>query len=299
MRAAMRIALSVLTLVCLQLFAEAKQEQPKKMMKIGDEIVSLEAGNAFVKAQELLNNKQFEQASALLKQFLESYPNSNAAHYKYGFVLLQQGKDSEALEQAKRCTELKPDFFGGWALLGEASMNLKLEDQAKEAYQKALAIQATGENADIIREHLSEMTNRKDAAPGATEQEKQVAKQNLAITKLNRALTLCDRANELLKQKQFEQGLQACRDALKVAPDSAQIKENVVAYLNNYAADCVQKQNLKQAEVLMKEALALQSKSSIALQSQSTTLKNYSNLLKYLGRNDEAQQIDEQIKKVK
>ena len=283
--------MSALTLLCLQLPAEAKQQQPTKMIKIGDEIVSLEAGNAFIKVQELVNDKQFEQASALLKQFLESHPNSSAAHYKYGFVLLQQGKDSEALEQAKRCTELKPNFFGGWALLGEASMNLKLEDQAKEAYQKALAIQSTGENADILREHLNEMTGQKEVAAGVTEEDKQVAEQNRAITKLNHALTLCDRANELLKQKQFEQGLQLCRDALKTAPDSAQIKENVVVYLNNYAADCVQKQNLKQAEELLKEALALQSQGGITPQSQRTTLNNYSALLKYLGRNDEAKQI--------
>src|SRR5271170_6228270 len=91
-------ALSALALLCLQLPAEAEQQQPTKMIRIGEEIVSLEAGNAFTKAQELLNNKEFEQASALLKQFLESYPNSSAGHYKYGFALLQQGKDSEALE---------------------------------------------------------------------------------------------------------------------------------------------------------------------------------------------------------
>jgi tetratricopeptide (TPR) repeat protein len=295
----MRIALSALTSLCLQPPAEAKQQQPTKMMKIGEEIVSIEAGNAFIKVQGLLNNKQFEQASALLTQFLESYPNSSAALYKYGFVLLQQGKDSEALAQAKRCTELKPNFFGGWALLGEASMNLKLEDQAKEAYQKALAIQSTGENADIIREHLNEMTRQKEVAIGAAEENEKVAVQNRVIMKLNSALALCDRANALLKEKQFEQGFQVCRDALKAAPDSAQIKENVVVYLNNYAADCVQKQNLKQAEALMKEALALQSNGDITPQSQKTTLRNYSALLKYLGRNDEAKQIDEQMKTVK
>lgn len=295
----MRIALSALTLLLLRTPAEAKQAPPRKMIKIGDEIVSQEAGNAFLKVQEFLNNKQFDQASALLKQFLESYPNSCAAHYKYGFVLLQQGKDSEALEQAKRCTEIKPQFFGGWALLGESSMNLKLEDQAKDAYRKALAIQSTGENAEIIREHLSEMASQKKIDPGATEVDKQVTEQNRVIIKQNQALALCDRANELLKKKEFEQGLQACHEALKAAPDSAEIKENVVAYLNNYAADCVQKQKLEQAEALMKEALALQAKGGVTAQSQRTTLKNYSALLNFLGRNDEAKQLDEQMKTVK
>ena len=51
--------------------------------------------------------------------------------------------------------------------------------------------------------------------------------------------------------------------------------------------------------ISMKEALAIQSKDGITPQSQRTTLKNYSALLKYLGRNDEAKQIDEQMKTVK
>ena len=66
----MRMSLLVLSLLCLQLHSEAKQQQPTKMIKIGEETVSLDAGNAFIQAQELINNKQFEQASALLKQFL-------------------------------------------------------------------------------------------------------------------------------------------------------------------------------------------------------------------------------------
>ena len=297
----MRLLLVVLSILFLQLPAEAKQQRPTKMMKIGEEIVSVEAGDIFFNAQALVTKKQFEPAAALLKQFLVSYPNSSAARYKYGYVLLSLGQDSEALEQAKLCTKLKPSFFGGWALLGEAFMNLKQEDQAREAYQKALTIQSTGENADIIREHLNDMTEmakQKEAEAATVAVNSKVVAQNQVIMNLNKALALCDQANALIKQGQFDQGLQACREALKAAPDSAQVKENVVVYLNNYAANCVQKQDLKQAEDLMKEALVLQAKGGITPQSQKTTLRNYSALLKFLGRNDEAKQFEEKLNSI-
>ncbi len=93
---------------------------------------------------------------------------------------------------------------------------------------------------------------------------------------------------EHLKQNQFEQGLQECRDALKISPESKQIKENVVVYLNNYAAACVKNDDLKQAESLMKESISFQEQGGVSAQSRLTTLKNYSALLKFLNRTDEA-----------
>lgn len=277
----------------------AKQRQPQKqMMKIGEDTVSLETGKTFVKAQDLLNNKHVAEAAELLKQVVESEPNSAAARYKYGFALLLQGKYTDALDQAKKCTELSPKFFGGWALLGESSINLNLDTQAKAAYEKALEIQPDGENSEIIREHLNDLTTKKETVASEPAEDPLVAAQNRNIMKLNKALALCDQANNNLKQKQFEQGLQKCRNALTIAPDASQVKENFVVYMNNYAADCVQKQNLKQAEALMKEALAIQAKGDITAQSRITTLKNYSALLNFLGRTSEAKQIEAQMKSI-
>jgi len=291
----------VICVFATQNLAEGKSEAKKEMMRIGDEIVSPDAGKLFVKAQEYLDGNQLEQAATLLKQFIESYPNSATGHYKLGFVLLQQNKNTDALEQAKRCTELKEKFSNGWALLGEASMNLKLKQQAIDAYHKALAIQSTGENADVIREHLDELTKPASANLNVNDDLKnqEITNQNNAIMKTNRALSLCNQANEFLKQRQFEQGLEKCRSALKITPGSEQVKENVVGYLNNYASDCVKQQNLTQAEALIKEAIDVQSKGGVTAASRRTTLSNYAVLLKFLGRDDEAKAIEEQIKAIK
>lgn len=293
------IALLILSICLMQNFAAAREQQTpgKEMMRIGDEIVSPEAGKLFVKAQEYLDNNQFEDASKILKQFLSTYPNSSAGHYKYGYALLQEGKNSEAMEQAKRCTKLNAGFSGGWALLGEAAMNLKLKQEAINAYEKALAIQSSGENAEVIREHLSELRKPEQGVSDDTvEKNREIVRQNDAIMKVNRALSLCDEANALAKQKQFEAGLQKCREAMKMQPDSAQVKENFATYLNNYASDCVQQENLKQAELLMKEAVVLlQSSGGVSRSTRLTTLKNYAALLKFLGQDADAKQIEAQM----
>lgn len=209
---------------------------------------------------------------------------------------MHQGKNPEAMEQAKRCTELKPKFFAGWALLGESAMNLKLKQQSIDAYKNALAIEATGENADIIREHLSELTKPEQTqADDTVEKNQEIMRQNSAIMKTNRALLLCDEANALLKQKQFEQGLEKCREAIKIDPNATQVKENFAGYLNNYASDCVQEQDLKHAEQLIKEAVSLP---GVGASTRITSLKNYSALLKFQGRDSEAKDIEAQMKAV-
>lgn len=286
------LTISSLSICCP---AQCAQKQ-KQMMKIGDELVSIEAGRAFVSAQDLIAQKRYDQAAVVLKSFVESEPNSSSGRYKYGFVLLQQGKNAESLEQAKKCVGLTPTFAAGWSLLGEASLNLNLRDEAKEAYQKALALQPQGDNADVIKERLDEIDGKQEDAPMEVLSDPKIDEQNRINMKVNQALALCKSATDHFAQKQFDQGMQECRDALKIAPDSDRIKENFVVYLNNYAADCVQKNRMQQAEVLMKEAIAMQNKGGITKQSCQTTLKNYCALLKFLGRTDEAKTIDERLK---
>lgn len=283
----------------------AKQQQRvemKQMFKIGDDVVSVEAGQAFSKAQQLIDARNYSEAVTVLKALVEKEPNLASAHYKLGFVFLQLSKDAEAQTEAQTCTGLAPTFFGGWALLGEASANLKQNDLAITSYMKALEIQSTGENADIVRENLQELQNPPSSedtsveTAAETETANALNRQNMRI---NRAFSLCNNATDLFAQKKYEDGLQACRDALTIAPDSDQVKESFVVYLNNYAADCIQKEDVKHAEALMKEAIAFQKKGGVTASSCLTTLTNYERLLRFQGRTDEAQAIMAQIKAVK
>lgn len=305
----MALALAGLTLAfagtTLALPCAAKQQQRvemKQMFKIGDDIVSVEAGQAFSKAQQLIDSRNYAEAVTVLKALIEKEPNLASAHYKLGFVLLQLSKDAEAQAEAKTCTGLAPTFFGGWALLGESSANLKQTDLAITSYMKALELQPTGENADIVRENLQELqnppANSADAIETAAENETFNA-QNKENMRINRAFSLCNQASDLFSQKKYEDGLQACRDALTIAPESNQVKESFAVYLNNYAADCIQKEDVKHAETLMKEAIAFQKKGGVTASTCLTTLTNYERLLRFQGRTDEAQTILAQIKSLK
>lgn len=296
MKKFLSISLVMLSLLCC-LFVPvlAEKQKVQQMLKIGDEVVSVKTGQIFLRAQEFISNGQWEQAGGLLKSFLDAQPESPAAHYKFAFVLLQQGKNKEALEHAKKCVQLAPASFGGWSLLGEASMNLKLDAQAKEAYEQALKIQSAGENAEIIRERLKELAGQNEQPVQYVEDQK-IVEQNSKNMKVNEALSLCDRAKECLKQTQYDQGLQKCREALKIAPQSTEVKENFVVYLNNYAAASVQSENLKKAEELMKEAITFQAPADVTPKTRLTALRNYVALLNFLNRPDEAKKIDAEMK---
>lgn len=280
--------------LCVSVTLPVDAAKQKRMMKIGEEVVSLQTGQLFVDAQTAIANQQFDKAESLLKSFIQTQPNIAAVRYKLGFVLLQQGKNSEALEQAKRCVELSPNSVNGWSILAESSLNLGQKEQAAQAYRKALALQPTGENADIMQERLEELAGKQAEPLMEVVKDPKVDEENRKIMKLNEALALCTRASDHFKQGQFESGLQECRDAFKSVPDD-RIAENYAVYLNNYAADRVQKQDLKRAEELMKEAVALQLKGGVSKQSRLVTLKNYSALLTFLNRPEEAKPLQVQL----
>jgi len=276
------------------LFEKKKKQQVKYMMKIGNDTVSTEIGQSFTRAQELISSQKYAEAETLLQSIVQQAPNLASAHYKYGFALLQQSKFQETIEQAKKCIQLAPNFVGGYSLMGEASEGLNQNDEALSAFKKALSLQPTGENAEIIKEHISDLENpQPDQEPEVVDLN---ADKNRESMKLNQAFDLCNRAKQLFAQKKFADGLQSCRDALKIAPDNDVVRETFLGSLNNYAADCVQHQQMKEAEALMKEAVAFQSQGGVTQKTRMTTLKNYSGLLNFLGRADEAKAIEAQMK---
>lgn len=277
-------------------FEKKQKQQVKYMMKIGDDTVSTEIGQSFARAQELISSQKYAEAEALLQSIVQQAPKLVPVHYKYGFALLQQSKYQETVDQAKICIQLAPNFVGGYSLMGEASEGLKQTEQALAAYKKALSLQPSGENADIIKEHISDLENpQPDVEPEVVDLN---ADKNRESMKLNQAFALCNSAKQLFAQRKFADGMQDCRDALKMAPQSDVVRETFLGSLNNYAADCVQRQQMKEAETLMKEAVTFQGQGGVTQKTRMTTLKNYYGLLNFLGRSDEAKVIDAQLKSI-
>jgi|GEM_PF-1488013 Putative Zn-dependent protease, contains TPR repeats len=278
------------------LFEKKQKQQVKYMMKIGNDTVSTELGQSFARAQELMASQKYAEAETLLQSIVQKAPNLSSVHYKYGFALLQQNKFQETVEQAKICIQLAPNFVGGYSLMGEASEGLNQKEDALTAFKKALALNPSGENAEIIKEHISDLENpQPEPEPEVVDLN---ADKNKESMKLNQAYAKCNRAKQFFAQRKFADGMQDCRDALTIAPDNDVVRETFLGSLNNYAADCVQHQQIKEAETLMKEAVAFQSQGGVTQKTRMTTLKNYSGLLNFLGRTDEAKKIEAQLNSI-
>ena len=116
--------------------------------------------------------------------------------------------------------------------------------------------------------------------------------------RINRALSLCDEATKLFSAGSYPAGMTKYRDALRLAPQDDTIKENFIVGLNNYSAFCVQHQQLKKAEELLREAIDFQKSNKTNPSRLYTTMKNYQALLSFTGRVDEAKLVKSEMERL-
>lgn len=287
-------------IISLALNVEAAEKvQQKQMMRIGDKLVSMEMGQSFLQAQRLIDGKQFDEASNVLHSLVEQAPDMAAFHYKLAFVLKQQGKLAEAQSEAQKCIDIDSNFVGGWSVLGESLLDQKEPAKALIAFKKALELQPSGENTEIIKEYIEEIENPPaDDSAEVEAQNAEIAKTNNQSMRINRALSLCDEATKLFSAGSYPAGMTKYRDALRLAPQDDTIKENFIVGLNNYSAFCVQHQQLKKAEELLREAIDFQKSNKTNPSRLYTTMKNYQALLSFTGRVDEAKLVKSEMERL-
>ena len=66
----------------------------------------------------------------------------------------------EALAGYKKATDLKPDYALAYRDMGKAYSDLGQDDDAIAAYKMFIAVQPTGEEADSVRERISELSKK-------------------------------------------------------------------------------------------------------------------------------------------
>ncbi len=71
----------------------------------------------------------------------------------FGYKLLGQGKNSEALKVFKLNTELYPDKFNTWDSYGECLLTLGEKEEGIKAYKKSLELNPKNKNAETIIQH--------------------------------------------------------------------------------------------------------------------------------------------------
>jgi tetratricopeptide (TPR) repeat protein len=112
-----------------------------------NEIQELKATEAAVaEAAERLRQGDTAAAVASLSELVARKPGDANAQFLLGLGYARQQKYAEAKGPLTRVTELSPGFAGAWLELAGCQRRLGERDAALEAYEKALALDAT--NAD-------------------------------------------------------------------------------------------------------------------------------------------------------
>jgi len=91
-----------------------------------------QAINAFNKAAEFINKKDFDSAMEPLKKAISLDDGIHQAHFYLGYVYYEQGKVEESLAPLLKSIELKPDYSAAFRILAAAYEKLgKKEESAK------------------------------------------------------------------------------------------------------------------------------------------------------------------------
>ena len=115
---------------------------PKKMGQL------YSAGNSVEEIIVLLDNPT---SKYLINDFYEDSITN------FGYLLLKQHKNEEALKIFKYITISYPKSSNAFDSLGECLLKMNLKQQAMKAYKKSLELDATNKNAEEI---LSKLKNK-------------------------------------------------------------------------------------------------------------------------------------------
>ncbi len=92
-------------------------------------------------AEQLFDQKQFDEASNLAEQVLRHNPDCAAAHQVLGLVATERGQPQDALARLERALALQPDLVPSHNGLGRCCALLDDLDRALHHFNAALAIQ--------------------------------------------------------------------------------------------------------------------------------------------------------------
>jgi len=107
------------------------------------------AEQAKTKGNQHFSKQEWEKAIEEYTKAIECNPNGNGAHTYFSnrsACFAEQQKYEEALDDAKQCIKLKPDFGKGYSRLGLAYFKLDNLGEAKKAYQQGLKIEPNNES---------------------------------------------------------------------------------------------------------------------------------------------------------
>lgn len=95
----------------------------------------------FKKAQEALEQNDYQAAEQELSALIEKDAEAIEALWHRALVRVRLGRKEEALDDARKASELRPENAIGFMILGEVFLSLSAHQEAYESFQKACAIE--------------------------------------------------------------------------------------------------------------------------------------------------------------
>jgi tetratricopeptide (TPR) repeat protein len=81
------------------------------------------------------------------------------ALFGLGYTLVEAGRPDEAYDALRRYTELTPSNAWAWFWLGRACVDMGAADEARSAFERALACEEEGSFETDAREYLEELSS--------------------------------------------------------------------------------------------------------------------------------------------
>jgi stress-induced-phosphoprotein 1 len=204
---------------------------------------------------------KFEDAVALFSQAIAVDPQNHVLWSNRSGAYCSLKRYEEALSDAERVTELRPDWPKGWSRKAAAHQGLRQWQSALKAWQKAMELDPQGASSSSHQDAMTrcfqaflaeaqgrfpstpspptESTTHADSAKqDIKEMDEQVNEQEVKESKGDKAEELDDGAerfklqgNELYKQRRFDEALELYRQASNLEPTNVHYILNQSAVL--------------------------------------------------------------------
>jgi len=129
--------------------AYLRAKQPEKARPAFRKAIAINAKfvPAHVLLAQALSSDSLYAAEVEYRKALELDPKNGAALRGMGFIYQKQNKFAEAIQWYEQGTKAEPQSAEGWAALGYAYMGARMNDPARQAFEKALTIDPSNQTA--------------------------------------------------------------------------------------------------------------------------------------------------------
>lgn len=204
----------------------------------------------FELAELALEEEELATAAARFAHIVDLHQDHVEARFALGKIWLHQGHNDEALGcfEAIEAIDRNPDLPEFDRRVGEALFKLGRVNEANKRFEKA--IERDGEQEDLMMVYGTSLLAANRVSSAADSYRKVLAS-NAKNGLAHHSLAVC-----LLKQEKFDLGLEHCRRAIEVNPDS-------VASRCNAAYAMMRLGQWRQARKMLSEALVVEPSNSL------------------------------------